>query len=146
MSVFEDPRVYQALALPDDALDKGGIEILRAGVINDELYVSARNVLQDMAQWGEVLADITRRLGELVAAEGECSEQEAIAAIASAFAADLGAPAVGNSVTPRNRVAKRKAATSGKGSRSAASRAARAKKPARGRTKAAAKAANRKRR
>ena len=94
MSVFDDPRVYQALALPDDALDKGGIEILRAGVINDELYVSARNVLQDMAQWGEVLADITRRIAELVAAEGEYSEQEAIAAIASAFAADLGAPAV----------------------------------------------------
>ena len=35
----DDPRVYQALALPEQALDHGGQEILRLGIVNDELYV-----------------------------------------------------------------------------------------------------------
>ena len=37
----DDPRVYQALALPEQALEKGGLEILRLGIIDDELYVSS---------------------------------------------------------------------------------------------------------
>jgi len=110
MPPFSDKQVYQALTLPDNALDKGGIEILRAGVIEDELYVSARNAFKDPAQWGEVLADITRRLGELCAAEGEYKKKEVIAAIASAFAADLGAPVVREpKPAPTRRAAGRKA-------------------------------------
>ena len=37
----DDPRIYQALALPEQALENGGLEILRLGIIDDELYVSA---------------------------------------------------------------------------------------------------------
>ncbi len=104
MSLFADQQVYQALVLPDEALDRGGVEILRAGIIEDELYVSARHAFKDPAQWGEVLADITRRLGQLYAAEGEYARKEVIAAIASAFAADLGAPAVDKSAALRRKV------------------------------------------
>ena len=53
----EDSRVYQALALPNEALEKGGLEILRVGLIEDELYISARPVLGQVSQWGEVLAE-----------------------------------------------------------------------------------------
>ena len=38
----DDNPIYDALVLPNEALDKGGIEILRAGLIEDELYVTAR--------------------------------------------------------------------------------------------------------
>jgi hypothetical protein len=94
MSVFEEKPIYQALALPNEALANGGVEILRAGVIDDELFVTARHAFKDPAQWGEVLADITRRLGLLYAAETDLSEQEAIAEIEEAFAAAMGAPVV----------------------------------------------------
>jgi len=65
MSMTE-PRIYQALALADEALDKGGVEILRAGLVDDELYVSALRAFDDPATWGEVLGDIARRLVEYV--------------------------------------------------------------------------------
>lgn len=120
MSLFADQHVYQALALPDDALDRGGVEILRAGVIEDELYVAARHAFKDPAQWGEVLADITRRLGRLYAAEGEYRQKEVVAAIASAFAADLGAPVVDKPAA--RKASGRKQATGGT--------SARARKPA----------------
>ncbi len=95
MSTFEDKRIYDALALPNEAISDGGIEILRAGLINDELFVSARRVFKDPAQWGEVLGDIARRIAVLYSAEDtDLTEQEVLAEIEQAFAADLGAPVV----------------------------------------------------
>lgn len=94
MSILESKPVYQALMLPNEALDKGGIEILRAGLIDGELYVTARRTFRDPSEWGEVLADIARRLALLYSAEGEFEEAEAVAMIESAFAADMGAPKV----------------------------------------------------
>jgi Domain of unknown function (DUF5076) len=109
--------IYDALALPNEALEKGGAEILRAGIIADDLYVSARRAFKDPAQWGEVLADITRRLGLLYSAETDFSERQVIAAIESAYAADLGArPARGKQKTKRKNA--RGAKTSGKRTRS----------------------------
>jgi hypothetical protein len=87
-----DHPVYEALALPNEALNEGGTEILRAGVIADELYVVARRAFHDPAQWGEVLADIVQRLAILYSAETDLTEQEVITEIESAFAAELGAP------------------------------------------------------
>jgi hypothetical protein len=94
MPPITDDPVYEVLALPDEARANGGVEILRAGLIDHELYVTARHAFKDPAQWGEVLADIARRLGLLYSAEGEYDEVEVIGAIESAFAADLGGPPV----------------------------------------------------
>ena len=41
-----DMRIYEALVIPNEALDKGGLEILRAGLVDDELYVTARRVFK----------------------------------------------------------------------------------------------------
>src|SRR3990170_3761962 len=94
MPAPSDKSIYQALALPNEALANGGIEILRAGLIDDELYVTARHAFKDAAQWGEVLADITRRLGLLYAAETDLSEKEAIAEIEEAYMAEMGAKVI----------------------------------------------------
>jgi hypothetical protein len=103
--------IYEALVIPNDALDKGGVEILRAGLVNDELYVTARRVFTDPATWGEVLADITRRLAQIHAADGAHNEEEVLAAIESAFAADLGAPVISTRRKPARKTAgKRKPA------------------------------------
>jgi len=88
----EDSRVYQALALPNEALEKGGLEILRVGLIEDELYISARPVLGRPSQWGEVLAEAARRLGAIYAAQTRgLSTKDVTVQIAEAFAADMGA-------------------------------------------------------
>lgn len=124
-----DNEVYDALALPNEALSDGGTEILRAGIIRDALYVSARHAFKDPAQWGEVLADITRRLAQLYAQETDLSEAEARAIIESAFAAEMGAPVVATPVkarkTSKSRASKPKASKS-KGSTSKSSKSKRA--------------------
>ena len=102
----DDPRIYNALALPEAALEKGGLEILRVGLIDDHIYVAARPSLKDHAQWGEVLAETARRLGAIYAAQVQgLSRKDATIAIAEAFAAEFGArPA------PPRRTAARKGA------------------------------------
>ena len=121
-----DTRIYEALVIPNDALDKGGMEILRAGLVDDELYVTARRVFKDPSTWGEILGEITQRLGRIYAAEGEYKAKEVIAAIENAFAAEMGATPV---AAPRRKRTKRKPA---------------ARKPARPKTKRAAKRSSRK--
>jgi len=104
-----DMRVYEALIIPNEALDRGGMEILRAGLVDDELYVTARRVFKDPSTWGEILGEITQRLGRIYAAEGEYKAKEVIAAIENAFAAEMGARPI--PVSPRKRASKRKPAT-----------------------------------
>jgi hypothetical protein len=95
MPAPKDKPVYQALALPNEALTNGGLEILRAGLIDSELYVNARRVFKNPAPWGEVLADIAKRIALLYSAEDtDFNEKEALAEIEEAFAAELGAPVI----------------------------------------------------
>ena len=95
MPMPETNQIYDALALPDEALDNGGMEILRVGIIDDELYVTARRAFKDPAKWGDVLADIARRIALLYSAEDtSLTEQEILVSIEEAFAADLGAPVI----------------------------------------------------
>ena len=89
-----DKPTYDALAIPNEAIANGGVEILRAGMIDDELYVTARHAFKDPAQWGEVLADITRRLALLYSMETDLSEAEARIEIEEAYAAEMGAEVV----------------------------------------------------
>ena len=89
MAFVTDLEVYDALPIPNDALDRGGVEMLRAGVVDEELFVTARRAFADPAHWGYVLADVTRRLAALYAAEGTFAEAKASAAIAGAFAHSL---------------------------------------------------------
>jgi hypothetical protein len=94
MLASADKPIYQALIIPNAALDKGGTEILRAGLIEGDLYVTARRAFDDPAMWGEALGETARRIAGIYAREGKLSRQDALAAIAGAFAADLGAPVI----------------------------------------------------
>jgi hypothetical protein len=88
----DDPRVYQALALPEQALEDGGLEILRLGIVKDELYVSTLPAFQSPAQWGEVLAEVANRLGAIYAAQTPgLSKKDVTVQIVAAFAAEMGA-------------------------------------------------------
>ena len=89
-----DKPIYDALAIPNEAIANGGVEILRAGLVDDDLYVTARHAFKDPAQWGEVLADITRRLALLYSMETDLTEAEALTEIEEAYAAEMGAQVV----------------------------------------------------
>jgi len=86
MAFVSDHPVYDALPISNDALDKGGLELLRAGVVDEELFVTARRIFPEPAHWGWVLADITRRLASLYAADGHHTEAKVSAAIVGAYA------------------------------------------------------------
>jgi hypothetical protein len=99
------------------------VEILRAALVDDELCVTARHAFKDPADWGEVLADITRRLALLYSMETDLSEAEALTEIEEAYAAEMGArevpepeqqPAVASSAEGAPRAPKRKAASAAK--------------------------------
>src|SRR5215203_3157672 len=91
----DDPRIYQALALPEEALEKGGVEILRLGIIDDELYVSALPAFSAPAQWGEVLAEVAERLGAIYAAQKTGLDRKDVTVqIAEAFVSEFGAQPV----------------------------------------------------
>jgi len=94
MAGADDNPIYEALVIPNEALDKGGVEILRAGIVKDELYVTARRAFDDPGMWGEVLGELTRRVARIYAAEGKYTHKDALAAIEGAYAAELGAPVV----------------------------------------------------
>jgi hypothetical protein len=124
----DDNPIYEALVIPNEALDKGGLEILRAGLIKDELYVTARPTFDHPSVWGEVLADITRRIAHLYAADGKYTHKDALGAISGAYAADLGAPVVTAPKKPRasaRKTTKRKPKPAAKRAKTAARRKAR---------------------
>jgi hypothetical protein len=90
-----EPQVYHALALPEQALSNGGVEILRLGIVNDELYVSALPAFDTPAPWGEVLAEVTKRLGAIYAAQKTgLSKKDIMVQIAEAYLAEMGASPV----------------------------------------------------
>jgi len=62
-----------------------------------------RRAFTDPAHWGYVLADITRRLAALCAAQGELTEVKASAAIVGAFARSLRASQTGTARKPARR-------------------------------------------
>jgi hypothetical protein len=105
----DDPRVYQALALPEKALEDGGVEILRLGIIKDELYVSAMPAFTAPSQWGEVLAEVAERLGAIYAAQNTALDKKDVTVqIAEAFVAEMGAQPVKAKATPKASAAKAK--------------------------------------
>jgi hypothetical protein len=91
MAFISDHKIYDALPISNDALDRGGMELLRAAVVDEELFVIARPaVFQGPGPWGFVLADIARRLASLYAADGRFAEAQATAAIVDEFARSFG--------------------------------------------------------
>jgi hypothetical protein len=77
---------YHTLPVADEALDKGGVEVLRAGLADKRLFVSLhRHAIETPDRWGEVLAEITLNLATLYSANGELAENEVIAAVATGF-------------------------------------------------------------
>ena len=95
MAEADAKKGYEALPVPDEAAADGGVELLRVAVSDDELFILARPALKDPAEWGEILGEITRRLGLLYAmGDTGFDERDVIVAIEEAYAAEMGAKPV----------------------------------------------------
>jgi len=83
---------FQALGLPPDVLDKGGVEILRASVVDGAVSVALRRAFEDPFTWGVLLVDLARHAARVYAMETEISEEDAMAEIAAGMRAELDDP------------------------------------------------------
>ncbi len=81
-----------ALPVPPEALQLGGIEVLRAFIVEGKLEVSLRRAFEEVDLWGMLIADVARHAARVFATETEMSEEQALAQIRAMFDAELDEP------------------------------------------------------
>lgn len=79
---------FQALDIPPDALEQGGIEVLRAAVVDGAVSVALRRAFDDPATWGRLLIDLARQAARAYASETDTSEDDAFARICAGWEAE----------------------------------------------------------
>src|SRR5436190_22972461 len=84
--------VFDALHVPPAALDQGGVEVLRAVIVDGALHISLRRAFDDPEAWGMVMADIARHVARIYANEDKFSETETLERIRSLFNAEMDSP------------------------------------------------------
>lgn len=85
-------RKFEALNVPPDALEKGGVEILRASVVEGAVSIALRRAFDDPFTWGVLLVDLARHASRVYAMETDLSEDEAFSAIIAGIQAELDDP------------------------------------------------------
>ena len=83
---------FDALNPPPEALASGGTEVLRAAIVQGGLHVSLRRAFDDPEAWGMLIADVTRHVARIYAAEEKFREQETIERIRAIYDAEMDAP------------------------------------------------------
>ena len=89
----ENPHpVFDALHIPPAAMELGGVEVLRAVIIDGGLHVSLRRAFDDPEAWGMLIADVTRHIARIYASEDKFREEETIERIRALYEAEMDAP------------------------------------------------------
>ncbi|WP_019903405.1 DUF5076 domain-containing protein [Methylobacterium sp. 77] len=68
---------FEELSAPPDAVENGGIEVIRASVVDGAVSVALRRSFDDPFTWGRLLIDLARQAARIYALETEMSEEEA---------------------------------------------------------------------
>ena len=79
---------FEELSLPPDARENGGIEVLRAAIVDGAVSVALRRAFDDPATWGRLLIDLARQAARAYALETEMSEEEAFERIRAGLEAE----------------------------------------------------------
>jgi hypothetical protein len=87
----DNPK-FEALGLPPDVIEKGGVEILRASVVDGAVSVALRRAFDDPFTWGVLLVDLARHAARVYAMETDVSEDDAMAEISAGIQAELDDP------------------------------------------------------
>jgi len=62
---------FDPLHVPPTALEHGGVEVLRAAIVEGGLHVSLRRAFDDPQAWGMVIADVARHAARIFAREAD---------------------------------------------------------------------------
>ena len=88
----EPAPAFDALHVPPAAMEKGGVEVLRAVIVDGGLHVSLRRAFDDPEAWGMLIADISRHVARIYATEDKFREQETVERIRAIYEAEMDAP------------------------------------------------------
>lgn len=91
---------YEPLQVPPIAQKEGGLELVRAAVVEQGLGLSIRRGFDDPAAWGVLLAGIAHEVVRIYAKEMSLTEADAMAKIAGAFNEEIRSSAYDPSPTP----------------------------------------------
>ena len=83
---------FDALHVPPAALDQGGVEVLRAAIVEGGLHVALRRAFDDPQAWGMLIADVARHAARIFANETKLTEAEALERVRAMFDAEMDAP------------------------------------------------------
>ena len=83
---------FDALHIPPTALEQGGVEVVRAAIVNGALHISLRRAFDDPEAWGMLIADITRHVARIYATEDKFREAETVERIRAIYEAEMDAP------------------------------------------------------
>src|SRR5437899_6622960 len=92
MASEKPPPVFDALHVPPAAMESGGVEVLRAVIVNGGLHVSLRRAFDDPEAWGMLIADITRHVARIYATEDKFPEEQTIERIRALYNAEMDSP------------------------------------------------------
>ena len=84
--------VFEALHIPPAAMEQGGVEVLRAVIVDGGLHVSLRRAFDDPEAWGMLIADVARHIARIYATEKKMPEAETVERIRAIFEAEMDAP------------------------------------------------------
>ena len=84
--------VFDALHVPPAAMEQGGVEVLRAVIVDGGLHVSLRLAFDDPEAWGMLIADVARHIARIYATEKNMSEDETLARVRAIFEAEMDSP------------------------------------------------------
>ena len=92
----QDPEnplpIFDALQIPPSALEQGGVEVLRAAIVDGALHVSLRRAFDDPEAWGMLIADVVRHIARIYAKESAISEDAVLERVRAIFEAEIEAP------------------------------------------------------
>jgi Domain of unknown function (DUF5076) len=92
MATGDAVPVFDALHVPADALEKGGVEIMRAVIVDGALHVSLRRAFDDPDPWGMLLADVTRHIARIYATESSLTQDQVIERVRTLYEAEMDHP------------------------------------------------------
>ena len=83
---------FEEMAAPPDAIERGGVEILRASIVEGAVSVALRRSFDDPFTWGVLLVDLARHASRVYALETGISEEEAFGQILDGLQSEVARP------------------------------------------------------
>jgi hypothetical protein len=92
MDPDKPPAVFDALHIPPAAMEQGGVEVLRAVIVDGGLHVSLRRAFDEPDVWGVLIADIARHIARMYASELKMPEDQVIEKVRAMFESEMDTP------------------------------------------------------